>query len=1027
MKPTLLLLYLLLMTNLIWSQTDNFNLEFGNFDNWELDTGIRSRDNPDGIDWNQRPAADLNEQIELTTPASPQFDQGALDCMPTPVNIESVFPNGAFSARIGNIDGGRRTARISRTFTVTPQQTILTYSYAVILDDPDHSPDQQPKFVVNIKNASGNVVTCGKFEAFAGDNATANGFINCDGGNASLLAANPQILPWTTAAADLTPFIGQQITIEFITLDCTLGAHGGYAYVEADVSELEIDVVGLCQSGPNNITLTAPLGFDSYLWNTGETTRTINIPDAEFGNVFEVDLIANTGCNSMATITLAPVATATIDPIDDIEICEGGTVTIVPTGQNVGDFEFPELNRTGLSAVVSPTQDTTYTVIARDKNGCQGASTTVTIKVFPTNLPPFPDADFELQPVLTNTAFPCSTVQFTNRSQYCKNDLAYVWDFGDGTTSTDENPLHVFPDPVDPNGEEYIITLTATSIGDGNSDTFSLSYRNSNITPFFTASQISDCAPLTIINDSNICNSDIAGFPSFIYTWNFGDGSPEVTTDNTVLSFDHTYAISGTYTVTLAISDPSNPAFTAAPYSEDIEINVDTMVDFDFNIDCFDVQFTDTSIACEAITYAWDFGDGSPISTAENPLHTYTTVGPHRVTLTINNGTNSFVISKDQVLITPDDTIPDFDFTISCNEVTFLDRTNSCSNLTYEWDFADGSPISTLDSPVHTYLAEGNYQVQLTVDSGVQQFTISKEVVIKNEFEYNEPIKLIECTDNDAANPSSATFNLLIQTNTILGSIDPNSTTELPSVTYHLSTADAVNNINAQNLNFENSTNPQMLYARVEDNGGCFEIFSFEVEVENPPLLNVIEDILLCVSEINTTVFDFTTLKESLFADPNVANESRLTFYLSETNAEQGLQPFESINLPVGSRIPIYARGERLDSKSNCYEITSFNIRLDDKTTAIDGRCTPQYSNTLTPNGDGANDFFFIDNVEAFPNNEITIYNRWGSVVFQTKGYRNNWDGTFRGKELPVGNYYYIIKMNDVENTINTGYVTIIR
>jgi len=81
----------------------------------------------------------------------------------------------------------------------------------------------------------------------------------------------------------------------------------------------------------------------------------------------------------------------------------------------------------------------------------------------------------------------------------------------------------------------------------------------------------------------------------------------------------------------------------------------------------------------------------------------------------------------------------------------------------------------------------------------------------------------------------------------------------------------------------------------------------------------------------------------------------------------------------------------------------------------------------MTPNGDGANDFFYIRNIETFPNNVLTIYNRWGNIVYQANGYVNTWDGTHNGAPLPVGNYYYYIELNDDESRSHSGYITILR
>ncbi len=82
----------------------------------------------------------------------------------------------------------------------------------------------------------------------------------------------------------------------------------------------------------------------------------------------------------------------------------------------------------------------------------------------------------------------------------------------------------------------------------------------------------------------------------------------------------------------------------------------------------------------------------------------------------------------------------------------------------------------------------------------------------------------------------------------------------------------------------------------------------------------------------------------------------------------------------------------------------------------------------ITPNGDGKNDKWVVNKIFDFPNNELIIYNRWGQAVYAVKPYRNTWDGTTdAGKELPVGAYYYLIKLNNDKNEVWSGSVTIIR
>ncbi|MDF0707753.1 gliding motility-associated C-terminal domain-containing protein [Flagellimonas okinawensis] len=85
----------------------------------------------------------------------------------------------------------------------------------------------------------------------------------------------------------------------------------------------------------------------------------------------------------------------------------------------------------------------------------------------------------------------------------------------------------------------------------------------------------------------------------------------------------------------------------------------------------------------------------------------------------------------------------------------------------------------------------------------------------------------------------------------------------------------------------------------------------------------------------------------------------------------------------------------------------------------VEPSCLVVY-NEFSPNGDGVNDFFKIDCISRYPGNTLQIYNRWGNIVYQTKSYNNDWDGTPNGRamvqpedQLPVGTYYYVLDLGD--------------
>jgi gliding motility-associated-like protein len=81
--------------------------------------------------------------------------------------------------------------------------------------------------------------------------------------------------------------------------------------------------------------------------------------------------------------------------------------------------------------------------------------------------------------------------------------------------------------------------------------------------------------------------------------------------------------------------------------------------------------------------------------------------------------------------------------------------------------------------------------------------------------------------------------------------------------------------------------------------------------------------------------------------------------------------------------------------------------------------------NGFSPNGDGNNDYFTIDGIEEFPGNTLTVFNRWGQQVYEAKDYKNNWDGSWNGKTLTDGTYFYILQISDSERY--TGYIYLTR
>lgn len=85
--------------------------------------------------------------------------------------------------------------------------------------------------------------------------------------------------------------------------------------------------------------------------------------------------------------------------------------------------------------------------------------------------------------------------------------------------------------------------------------------------------------------------------------------------------------------------------------------------------------------------------------------------------------------------------------------------------------------------------------------------------------------------------------------------------------------------------------------------------------------------------------------------------------------------------------------------------------------------------NFFTPNGDGINDVWVIENITEYPNHTLSILDRAGKLVFKVRNYKNDWDGKFNGVALPQGTYYYSIDFDDVKLNLRVkrGFISILR
>ena len=267
---------------------------------------------------------------------------------------------------------------------------------------------------------------------------------------------------------------------------------------------------------------------------------------------------------------------------------------------------------------------------------------------------------------------------------------AWAWDFGDGTTSSLQNPVHNYALP----GDYEVCLVISNSCG----DTVSICRQLSLSCP----------APETDFNYQSsmlsIFLSDASSNAPNQWLWSFGDGNSSAQQNP-----QHTYSAPGTYEVCLTSTSPCGSGQACRMI---VIICAEPVAGFLVQRDGLTLNITDTTLNTPT-QWLWSFGDSNN-SSAQNPQHTYAAPGAYVVCLLASS-----VCGNDQACrqITVSCDAPQAAFSFQADELA-LSFTDVSSNApdNWSWDFGDGAS-STQANPQHTYALPGSYQVCLQAGS----------------------------------------------------------------------------------------------------------------------------------------------------------------------------------------------------------------------------------------------------------------------------------------------------------------------
>ena len=544
--------------------------------------------------------------------------------------------------------------------------------------------------------------------------ATTDNDVSCNGlsdgqGTASETGGTgPYTYSWNTGETNATETnIGAGTYYVTITdaNGCTDSARTTITEPTALVVTVAIDSNVTCNGfsdGGLSISTTGGTGTYTYLWSNAEITTDITGLTA---GTYTITVTDANGCTDTDMSTITEPANFAAFNNSSTPACVGSTISFTDASTGAINWRW-DFGDGDTSIMQNPTHiyplDTgsyDVTLIVGNATGCFDTLTKANLITIQS-----PVADFTLNPSIG-----CATphaVFFTDQSTLPDT---WLWNFGDGNTSTLQNPVHNYTTTG-----LFTVSLTVTDTVNGCSDIHTDTVNVSTITADFDEggnSFVFGCAPLIAnFNDNSIASgSSIAS-----WSWDFGDGGT-----STSQNPSYTYNTPGIYSVSLTVTDTNGCSTTETKAAFTQAIGPDVNFGSDTSLGCipFTVNFTDSTVFGAPITsWTWDFGDGNT-SNLQNPTHTYTVSDTFDVSLTITDidgcsralSLNNFITTSGLIATI----VLDSSATCSGNTDGGVTAVASAGVGPYTYNWSNGGNDSSI-----TGIADGTYTVTITDVSG---------------------------------------------------------------------------------------------------------------------------------------------------------------------------------------------------------------------------------------------------------------------------------------------------------------------
>jgi PKD repeat protein len=300
----------------------------------------------------------------------------------------------------------------------------------------------------------------------------------------------------------------------------------------------------------------------------------------------------------------------------------------------------------------------------------------------------------------------------------------WTWDFGDGSTSTAQHPVHAYDV-----AESTSFTVSLTVVNGAFQSDIETKVDFITVDPAPLVADFS-ASPAQGVNPLLVDFTDLStGATITAWSWDFGDGAV-----STLQNPQHTYKVAASTDFTVSLTASVGPQDETVVKTDLITVDpAPLVVDFTATpvqgVNPLQVMFTDTSTGAGVTAWSWELGDGA-MSSQQHPVHLYDAPGTYSVSLTASVGPQSgMLVMTDLVTVDPAPLIADFTASPTLGPspltVSFTDTSSGGDVTAWSWDFGDGV-TSTDQNPTHTYYFLGTYDVSLEASIGQQSEIVAR-------------------------------------------------------------------------------------------------------------------------------------------------------------------------------------------------------------------------------------------------------------------------------------------------------------